>query len=119
MTTVYRYEDKTGLGPYRCDRAETAELEDTLGKMYNEHQENLKKHPTWYCDFGPGSFASRFLSGCRSKEGLKKWFRGYNVLLKKSKFKVTAYKVKTFKVGKSRKQIRFHKDDIISKERVN
>ena len=117
MATIYRYEDKTGEGPYRCDRVERNVIDINI--LHNAHN-NAKKRPAWGTDFKSSRmYASKYLSGCLTIKDLKKWFWGFNPLLKKHEFFIVKYNVKDLEIGKSKKQIRFYKDDIISKERVN
>lgn len=103
---LYRYEDINGVGPY---------LEDSpLENCLSEKHVQSGKHPDISTDLKErGDRIAAFYCGCNSINNLKKWFWGFNKKLLISGYYLMKYKVKSYKIGKSKKQVFFKQKDVI------
>lgn len=90
MRTVYRYEDRKGVGPYRSSTWLDYEAHST---MCEDHAGD--HHPTWLTDgmtaayYGNGRWKAAF----NSRESLDAWFEGWHETLEANGFCVREYKV--------------------------
>lgn len=93
MTTVYRYENDKGEGPYRFNYAGYSH---PLIDMCNAHTDD--NHPVWLKWWGDGDFSREeidpgYLAACDSREALDAWFDGWHDVLSEYGFTVKEYTV--------------------------
>ena len=129
FTKVYRYEiptsDKVGIGPYHAYSRLTKKniklgltKTEYLSLSLDLNEAHTDKFPGLRKDF-KGIIADEnlkyYYTGCVSNKELKKWFYGFNRILKSYGFKVVEYTVKRLLVGNSSKQVVFSKRDVVKK----
>lgn len=129
MKKVYRYEldevvnsfggEIENPGPYTAQRGGTGIFGDKEG-MYIELYEsmcrkhNRSSHPTKGED--NIGFDEDIFCACPSLEQLKNWFKGYNRKLIDIGFNLVEYRVKTFVMGDSGKQVGFKREHVVGKK---
>lgn len=135
MATIYRYEfiDKEedfNPGPYNISsrllprRTESVLVDGSWTrddtpygklhtKMISKHRDD--KHICVRHDVEGFEYNKHFCA-CDSLEGLKQWFRGFNTGLLKLGFKLVEYEVSELIYGRSRLQVVFKTEHVISRK---
>lgn len=115
MYKVYRYEDKNEVGPYWTD------LEEEFGTFLAKKHRNNPRTPSPVADglsdafFLIEQYSGKVLFGCDSIKLLKKWFRGFNKILKRKNFVIVEYVVPNKFSSISGKQCVFDKNQYIER----
>ena len=128
---VYRYEINEVIngyggqtienpGPYRArcggDDVFGDEKKEKYFELYNDmcNKHGGNSHPTRSED--KLGYDDDVFCACATLEDLKKWFKGYNKKLIAVGFNLVEYRVKTFKMGESGKQVGFKREHVIGKK---
>lgn len=110
--TVFRVENKFGIGPYHGGKL----LGRWSDRMHDEHDND--EHPSWYEDLHYNDFLKLrklgdfvYSSGFISIEHVENWFTGWLIPLSQSGFKIHKYQIEESKIIHciSGKQIIFKK----------
>ncbi len=128
---AFRFEHKTKLafgtartkglktinsGPYSYPTSNLPEeIADNFKLMSRNHSKG--KHPNIWDDLGMTDYSeiNKHFCACPSLETLKKWFFRYNAFLLENNFVIVAYELSNLVEGKSKKQVFFKRENIISK----
>jgi hypothetical protein len=121
---IYRVEHpETKCGPYNSGCITDMNDDDLnfLDEMIEEHSNDSKYHPVASYDFkkNPEQLEYDSLCACPTLDTLYEWFAGWLDDLFHVGFKIYEIEVSKAFIGKSKRQVVFLEEDIISMKEIN